>query len=147
MSLSIRLLELRAGCGVSSSRAVWRCCGGCGQSVLEMFMINPASFTHLLLHTSLKAHTRLQTKPIKKRRAAGNWCRADSFEEHVCRVLYQQSAPHTHTSVLFFWNMMFNSCIMNHLLSLNKMKPNTLKCFFANTSDLESLLVKFYLNV
>lgn len=45
----------------------------------------------------------------------------DSFEKHVCRLIYQQSAPYTPTSALFFWNML-NSFLMNQLLTLSNLK-------------------------
>ncbi len=66
-------------------------------------MLHPASFTHLLLHTSLKAHTRLQTKPMKAKELLKTGAETgDSCKERVCRLFSQQSAPHTpHIWIVF----------------------------------------------
>lgn len=101
--------------------------GGVGEDVVRMFsrtfVLHPASFTHLLLHTSLKAHTRLQTNAMKTKKELLETGAetGDSFEKHVCRLIYQQSAPYTPTSALFFWNML-NSFLMNQLLTLSNLK-------------------------
>ncbi len=132
-----------------AERRMWcqffaRCWGGCGQNVLEMFMLHPASFTHLLLHTSLKAHTCLQMKPMKAKELLKTGAETgDSCKEHVCRIFYQQSAPHTPASVLFFWNML--NCIVNQLLSLSNLKHIQMLSVFP-VNDVNSTLYESYSN-
>lgn len=114
------------------------CWGGCGQSF--SCSILHLSHTCCCTQASKLIHV-YRLNQIKQKRAVGNWCRADSFEEMFagyCFNSLHHTPPHLYC---------FSGTCLTHASWISCSvwviwNNNTLKCFL-ETGDLESVLIKF----